>query len=183
MGFRPSPKPHIPRSRSLRRREIRERIGRTDSSASHQSGSGARTRNALPGTTSLLYSIQQQKGPAGAGGFAKKKKKETTKGKSVFEKKSCARLRAISMVYNLNMQDMVQTPIRLTVHARAFGNFTGVLGFSSSRKWRRKNFNGKPQTLELHANDFNAKYFSFCLEKKNQKTSSSSAYFVAISSV
>jgi len=101
MGFRPSPKPHIPRSRSLRRREIRERIGRTDSSASHQSGSGARTRNALPGTTSLLYSIQQQKGPAGAGGFAKKrrkifartrsvdgrkKKKETTKGKSVFEK-------------------------------------------------------------------------------------------------
>jgi hypothetical protein len=113
----------------------------------------------------------------------RKKKKETTKGKSVFEKKSCARLRAISMVYNLNMQDMVQTPIRLTVHARAFGNFTGVLGFSSSRKWRRKNFNGKPQTLELHANDFNAKYFSFCLEKKNQKTSSSSAYFVAISSV
>jgi len=112
-----------------------------------------------------------------------KRKKKQLRARAFSKNQSCARLRAISMVYNLNMQDMVQTPIRLTVHARAFGNFTGVLGFSSSRKWRRKNFNGKPQTLELHANDFNAKYFSFCLEKKNQKTSSSSAYFVAISSV
>jgi len=112
-----------------------------------------------------------------------KRKKKQLRARA-FSKKSPARAYVqFQWCTTLNMQDMVQTPIRLTVHARAFGNFTGVLGFSSSRKWRRKNFNGKPQTLELHANDFNAKYFSFCLEKKNQKTSSSSAYFVAISSV